>query len=241
MTESLRPPVLKAITGVAPTKNSCWTIPPGSNTEGIRPKSEPLFTRDPSVKNSSGAAQKQFGYLCLKAHILCAHPAEYGSLMLAGPPTRNWTLYSNLWMMCSAISKIKWTPFWAVTLPTKENIGTESSKSPNWKYFCWSIFLAVKWSGATASNFLILSGIGIPFGKANGSGFYLRSPLKEELFKRSSLYDLDTVAHWSESMMAHLDGLTMLPDHCGSISQSFGSLWRPSRPPSLGSSQILPS
>jgi hypothetical protein len=57
ITESLRPPVLKAITGVLPTKNSCYTIPPGSKADGINPKSVPLFTKEPSEKNSSGAAQ----------------------------------------------------------------------------------------------------------------------------------------------------------------------------------------
>lgn len=36
-TESFNPPVLKATTGVPPTKNSCWTIPPGSNILGMRP------------------------------------------------------------------------------------------------------------------------------------------------------------------------------------------------------------
>jgi hypothetical protein len=44
------------------------------------------------MKNSSGAAQKQCGYFCLKCHILWAHPAEYGSFMFAGPPTKNYTL-----------------------------------------------------------------------------------------------------------------------------------------------------
>ena len=47
-TESLSPPVLKAITGVLPMKNSCWTIPPGSNKDGIIPKSEPALTKVPS-------------------------------------------------------------------------------------------------------------------------------------------------------------------------------------------------
>jgi hypothetical protein len=69
-TESLRPPVLKAITGVPPTKNSCYTIPPGSKADGMRAKSAPLLTSDPSVKNSSGAAQKQLGNLFLRSHIL---------------------------------------------------------------------------------------------------------------------------------------------------------------------------
>ena len=34
------------------------------------------------------------------------------------------------------MSRIKWTPFYAVTLPTNANNGIESSKSPNPKYFC---------------------------------------------------------------------------------------------------------
>jgi len=58
------------MTGVLPTKNSCYTIPPGSKAEGIKPKSLPLFTREPSVKKSSGFAQKQLGYLFLRFHIL---------------------------------------------------------------------------------------------------------------------------------------------------------------------------
>ena len=57
ITESFKPPVLKAITGVLPTKNSCYTIPPGSKADGINPKSVPLLTKEPSEKNSSGAAQ----------------------------------------------------------------------------------------------------------------------------------------------------------------------------------------
>lgn len=78
-TESLSPPVLNAMTGVPPTKNSCYTIPPGSNADGMRPKSAPLFTNEPSVKNSSGAAQKQLGNLFLRSHIRCAHPPAYPS------------------------------------------------------------------------------------------------------------------------------------------------------------------
>ena len=59
------------------TKNNILLdkIPPGSNTDGINPKSAPLLTKSPSVKNSSGAAQKQCGYFYLRFHILCAHPA----------------------------------------------------------------------------------------------------------------------------------------------------------------------
>ena len=92
MTESFSPPVLNATTGVPPMKNSCYTIPPGSNALGIKPKSVPLLTRDPSVKNSSGAAQKQLGYKLRKCHILFAQSLDYGSFMLAGPPRRNCTL-----------------------------------------------------------------------------------------------------------------------------------------------------
>lgn len=36
-TESYKPPVFIATTGVDPTKNSCYTIPPGSNLDGIIP------------------------------------------------------------------------------------------------------------------------------------------------------------------------------------------------------------
>lgn len=85
------------------------------------------------------------------------------------------------------MSRIKWTPFYAVTLPTNANNGIESSKSPNPKYFCWRIFLAAKWLGAHWSSFLILSAIGIPLGKAKGYGFCLNNQLKDELLRRSSL------------------------------------------------------
>mmetsp|Transcript_8594 Transcript_8594/g.14815 ORF Transcript_8594/g.14815 Transcript_8594/m.14815 type:complete len:249 (-) Transcript_8594:1104-1850(-) len=55
-TVSLRPPVLNAMTGVPATKNSCWTMPPGSKRDGMTPKSDPKLTRGPSVKNSAGLA-----------------------------------------------------------------------------------------------------------------------------------------------------------------------------------------
>jgi hypothetical protein len=74
-----------------------------------------------------------------------------------------------------------------VTLPTKENIGIESSRFSKWKYLYWSNLLAARWSGAAASNYLSLEAIGIPFGKAKGSGFCLSSQAKEELLRRSSL------------------------------------------------------
>ena len=48
MIVSLNPPVLKAITGVLPAKNSCWTIPPGSKREGNTPKSEPIEIKETS-------------------------------------------------------------------------------------------------------------------------------------------------------------------------------------------------
>ena len=55
-TVSLRPPVLKAMTGVPAEKYSCCTMPLGSNSEGMRPKSQPRLSRTPSVKNSFGSA-----------------------------------------------------------------------------------------------------------------------------------------------------------------------------------------
>jgi hypothetical protein len=36
------------MTGVEATKNSCYTIPPGSNLDGINPKSEPQLIKAPS-------------------------------------------------------------------------------------------------------------------------------------------------------------------------------------------------
>jgi hypothetical protein len=47
-TVSRNPPVLNAITGVLPMKNSCYTMPPGSNIEGINAKSQPTFNNVPS-------------------------------------------------------------------------------------------------------------------------------------------------------------------------------------------------
>ena len=78
-TVSRNPPVQNAITGVPATKNSCWTIPPGSNSEGIKPKSLPRFTFGPSVKNSFGLAQKEFGYFERRSFILPTHCSKYGS------------------------------------------------------------------------------------------------------------------------------------------------------------------
>ena len=49
MTVSFKPPVLVATTGVEPMKNSCYTIPPGSKSEGIKPKSQPQFNKEPSI------------------------------------------------------------------------------------------------------------------------------------------------------------------------------------------------
>lgn len=155
--------------------------------------------------------------------------------MLAGPPTRNWILKSKRWIKCSAASRIKCTPFWVVIRPTNANSGTESSSSPNWKYFCWINFLAVLWSGAAASSFLILDAIGIPLGKANGCGFWWRKWASEEPFSRSSLYDLLTVAHWSEQMIAHLLGLMSFFYHDPSMMTSVGSWCTPSSYPWHGS------
>ena len=53
----------KVITGVPAQKNSCWTIPPGSNMDGIIEKSLPMLTTGPSLKNWSGLLQKHCGYL----------------------------------------------------------------------------------------------------------------------------------------------------------------------------------
>mmetsp|Transcript_5459 Transcript_5459/g.12849 ORF Transcript_5459/g.12849 Transcript_5459/m.12849 type:complete len:204 (-) Transcript_5459:269-880(-) len=75
-TVSLSPPVLYAMTGVPATKNSCCTMPPGSNIDGMTAKSAPRLTSAPSVKNSFGSAQK----LCLNCDLrwfICeAHRAE---------------------------------------------------------------------------------------------------------------------------------------------------------------------
>jgi hypothetical protein len=48
ITVSFNPPVLCAITGVLPTKYSCYTIPPGSNLLGINAQSLPELINDPS-------------------------------------------------------------------------------------------------------------------------------------------------------------------------------------------------
>ena len=69
-----------AITGVDATKNSCYTIPPGSNLEGITPKSQPELSKGQSIKNESGAHQKANGYLCFKVCILFTQLTEYYSL-----------------------------------------------------------------------------------------------------------------------------------------------------------------
>lgn len=98
-------------------------------------------------------------------------------------------------MIFSAISQIRCTPFCEVTRPTNEKTGIESSKSPKLKYFICSFLFALKWSGAAASKAFNLSLMGIPFGKANGRGFYLSKYAREEPCKSSSLYDLLTVAH----------------------------------------------
>jgi hypothetical protein len=90
-------------------------------------------------------------------------------------------------MMGSTMSKIRWTPFCVVIRPTNENKGIVSSSSLKLKYFIYKSFFAAKWFGAAASSFLILSAIGIPFGKANGFGFYFSNGLSGESLKRSSL------------------------------------------------------
>jgi len=77
--------------------------------------------------------------------------------MFAGPPTKNYTLLLNFYIMCSTTSRIKCTPFCAVTLPTKANKGIESSRSPKLKYFYYNFLFAEVWSGAAESNLLILS------------------------------------------------------------------------------------
>lgn len=90
-------------------------------------------------------------------------------------------------MIFSATSQIRWTPFCEVTRPTNEKTGIESSKSPKLKYFICNFLFALKWSGAAASKAFNLSLIGIPFGKANGKGFYLSKWARDEPYKSSSL------------------------------------------------------
>jgi len=67
-------------------KNSCYTIPPGSNFEGINPKSQPLFNKGPSLKKRVGSPQKLLGYYFLNLTIFSAQSLAYGSFSLAIPP-----------------------------------------------------------------------------------------------------------------------------------------------------------
>lgn len=82
---------MNAITGVLPMKNSCYTIPPGSNADGIKPKSQPTLTNAPSIKNAVGSAQKLRGYIYLNLIIFYAQCALYSSFKSAGPPTNIYT------------------------------------------------------------------------------------------------------------------------------------------------------
>ena len=74
------PPVFMPIIGVPPTKNSCWTMPPGSNLEGMRPKSHPKLSKGESRKNLSGAHHILEGYLLKRYCIFPIQLNEYYSL-----------------------------------------------------------------------------------------------------------------------------------------------------------------
>jgi hypothetical protein len=72
-------------------------------------------------------------------------------------------------MSSSATSKIKCTPFYLVTLPTKPKTTIWFSNYEHPKYFFYNISLALRWSLFVLSIIILnLYSLLIPFGNANG-------------------------------------------------------------------------
>jgi len=112
------------MTGVPAMKNWCCKIPPGSNREGINPKSLPLLILRSSVKNSFGSAQNEYGYLLLRLCILLTQASAYGSFLSPLPPINIFILPQVRFINSSTTSKINNTPFCCVILPINEKMGT---------------------------------------------------------------------------------------------------------------------
>ena len=154
----------------------------------MRPKSEPILTKGPSSKNTFGLAQTQCGYFPAKNNIRSAQYFPYSSLESDGPPIKKCILKLFSCNNLSITSRIRWTPFCLVTLPTKDSTGISFSNSEHLKYFVWRILLASKWlPGVFVWRICILYALLTPFGKENGFLYFQRTSERGDYFSRSTL------------------------------------------------------